>query len=135
MTTLDFDIFFSKHCLIVDEHAPFHAFILYVITEIYYRWHPLVLVQQAALNGTETTLPTLAFLSRHSCHFSFTCVFSHGPETMTTLGFCYIYQIIIAVVKVALDGAEATMTTLAFVVFILTASSVKKWRLMELRRQ
>ncbi len=59
MTTLAFVIF--QTCLFVDDHAPFQAFILCVITGGTSEYSYDVL--QAASNGTKTTLPILAFLS------------------------------------------------------------------------
>ncbi len=74
-------------------------------------------------------------------------VLSHGPVTMTTLGFCYIYHschstgvalgeaetnndvdcllsslsLLHIAFKAASHGAETTMKTLAFAAFVLTA--------------
>jgi hypothetical protein len=107
MTTLAFVIFFTTVLLLMTmQYACSIGHIrrletpdFYPITvTLYYRCAPLYSYNmlQSAPNGNETTLPTLAFLSRHCCYF--TCVFSHDPETMTTLDFSYIYQIIIAVI-------------------------------------
>ncbi len=53
----------------------------------------------------------------------------------TMLAFVGFVLTASSVKKVASHGAERTMITLAFAAFVLTASSVlKRWHLIELRR-
>ncbi len=110
-------LLFSASTVLLLMTMLLHAFILNVI--LYNRWHPWVLIQHV-VGSTEwdwdnTTNPGIfvsSLLSFYLCVFPWT--WDNDDAGLL------LYSIYLAVIEVALIGAETTMTTLVIVVFVLT---------------